>query len=408
VSQQLPPINQFPAYLDLVKKQLASSYSSSDLSAIGLSIFSAFDPIKQRQLEQGLQSGLKRFNNNKLQAAVVVADYLNGDLIALTGGRDTDYAGFNRAILAQRPIGSLIKPLLLYGFLQNGRTLASIVEDRPIQVKQSDGEIWAPQNYDKKLHGETTLYEAFIKSYNLPFVRLGLEKGGLKTLTDNLQKMDLLRQQVIYPSILLGATQMTPLEVAQLYQVIANSGYFTPLTTIREVTDKKHKLLKRIPLYSVELFDRQTMIQVQRALIGVVEEGTASYLHQRYPDRILGGKTGTTNDLRDSWFAGFSSRYLSVVWLGDDQNNTIGLSGSSGALRVWADIIDLFGDRSLKIAADPDLVWHYVDRQLGGITGNNCTNSVLLPFPTGREPQFNSTCNNNVLEKGIHWLQELF
>ena len=408
VSQQLASVNQFPAYLDLVKKQLASSYSSSDLAAIGLSIFTAFDPIKQRQLEQGLQTGLQRFNNQQLQAAVVVADYLNGDLIALTGGRDTDFAGFNRAILAQRPIGSLIKPLLLYGFLQNGKSLASIVDDRPIRVKQSDGEIWSPQNYDKKLHGETTLYQAFIKSYNLPFVHLGLEKNGLKTLTANLQKIDLLRQQVIYPSLLLGATQMTPLEVAQMYQVIANSGYFTPLTTIREVTDKQHKLLSRIPLHSVELFDRKTMLQVQRALIGVVEEGTASYLHQRYTDKIFGGKTGTTNDLRDSWFAGFSSRYLTVVWLGDDQNNSIKLSGSTGALRLWADIIQQFDDRSLKLAADPELVWHYVDRQQGGISGKNCANSVLLPFPVGSEPQFNSDCNNNVLEKGIHWLQELF
>ena len=392
VTSQLPAINQFPAYLDLVKKQLASGYSSSDLSANGLIIFSAFDPIKQRQLEQGLKAGLNRFKNKKLQAAVVVADYLNGDLVALTGDRDTDFAGFNRAILAQRPIGSLIKPMLLYGFLEQGMSLASLVQDRPIRVKQSDGKIWSPLNYDKKLHGEMTLYNAFIKSYNLPFVHLGLEKTNLKILATNLERINLLRQQVIYPSILLGATLMTPLEVTQMYQVIANSGYFTPLTTIRAVTDSGYKVLSRIPLHSEELFNRQSMIQVQRALLGVVEEGTASYLHQRYAAKSLAGKTGTTDDLRDSWFAGFSNRYLSVVWLGDDRNHSINLSGSSGALRVWADVIQQFDDSSLKLGADPDLVWHYVDRLSGGITGESCANSVFLPFKKGSEPKFSSDC----------------
>lgn len=406
VVKRLPPVNPFPAYLDLVKKQLKRNYSAEDLAEKGLSIFTAFDPLKQKQLEDGLKRGLARFDNKDIQSAVVIADYLDGDLLALAGDRDTDFPGFNRAILAQRPIGSLMKPMLLYGLLQSGKTLATTVEDRPIRIKQSNNEVWSPQNYDKKLHGKMTLYEAFVNSYNLPFVHLGVEVNALQTLTHNLQKINLLRQSVVYPSILLGAALMTPFEVAQMYQVIANSGYFTPLTTIRQVMDGDNKVLTRIPLYSEEIYDRQTMIQVQRALIGVAEEGTARYLKTRYPQKTFAGKTGTTNDLRDSWFSGFSDRYLTVVWLGNDDNQPINLTGSSGALRVWADIMQNMDDLSVKLGVEPDLVWEYIDRKKGGITRSNCAGSVQLPFKKGTLPDFKSSCSSNFLENGLNWLQE--
>jgi penicillin-binding protein 1B len=406
VVERLPPVNPYPAYLDLVKKQLKSNYSSEDLAEKGLIVFTAFDPLKQQQLEQGLKQGLSRFKNDSLQAAVIMADYLSGDLLALAGDRDTDFPGFNRAIHAQRPIGSLIKPLVLYGLLSHGKTLASKVDDRPIRIRQSNDEIWIPQNYDRELHGEMTLYNAFVNSYNLPFVHLGLEKDGLRVLSDNLEKIHLLRQQVIYPSILLGATVMTPYEVAQMYQVIASSGYFTPLTTIRQVMDNEQRILTRIPLYSDEVFDRKTMIQVQRALIGVSEEGTARYLKTRFSEKTFAGKTGTTNDLRDSWFAGFSDRFVSVVWLGDDENKPITLTGSSGALRVWADIMEQVDDHSLKLGADPDLEWSYIHKIEGGNSSKNCKDSVILPFVKNTQPDFSSNCESNFLERGLNWLQQ--
>ena len=408
VVKKLPPVNPFPAYLDLVKKQLKKNYSAEDLAEKGLSIFTAFDPVKQRQLEQGLKNGLNRFSNHSIQSAVLIADYLSGDLLAMVGDRNPTFPGYNRAIFAQRPIGSLIKPMILYGLLMDGKTLASRVEDRPIRIKQSNNQIWSPENYDKKLHGEMTLYRAFVNSYNLPFVHLGLENNGLQRLTDNLEKIKLVRQQIIYPSLLLGATVMTPFEVTQMYQVIANSGYFTPLTTIRQVMDNKHEVLTRIPLYSAEIFDRQSMIQVQRALIGVTEEGTARYLNTRYADKTFAGKTGTTNDLRDSWFAGFSDRYLTVVWLGDDENQPIDLTGSSGALRIWADIMQQMDDASVKLGAEPGLEWEYINSLQGGKTGKHCNDSVLLPFTLGSKPDFSSDCDANYLEKGINWLHKQF
>ena len=388
---RLPGVNPFPAYLDLVKRQLQASYSSDELSRRGLRVFTAFDPLVQRNLELGLARGLQRFDQPKLQAAVVITDYLSGDIQALVSDRETDYPGFNRALMAQRPIGSLIKPLLLYSLLQGDLTLASKVRDEPIRIRQSDGKIWEPRNYDRELHGEMSLYQAFIRSYNLPFVSLGVD-GGLEMLAQNLTKIKLLKHDVIYPSILLGTTAMSAYEVAQMFQVIANNGYFTPLTTIRSVSDQQHRSLERVPLESHKLFDQARMIQVQRALIGVAESGTASYLQQRFSGRNLAGKTGTTNAARDSWFAGFTRRLLTVVWLGRDDNQPINLTGTSGALRVWADIMELQGFESFKLSHDGSLKWRSINPENGGIVQKSCANGVLLPFPQGQLPATKSAC----------------
>ncbi len=389
---RLPGVNPFPAYLDLVKRQLKSNYSSEELSAKGLSIFTPFDPLVQRRLEQGLKTGLNRFKQPELQSAVVMADYLNGDIQALVGGREVDFPGFNRAILAQRQIGSLIKPLLLYSLMEKGEySLASVVEDKPVRIKQSDGQIWEPRNYDRKLHGKMSLYQAFVNSYNLPFVNLGI-KGGLELLADNLEKIHLLKHNVIYPSLLLGTTAMSAFEVAQMYQVIANNGYFSPLTAIRRVTDANKRELKSNPIDSIKLFDQATMLQVQRALIGVAEEGTARYLNHHFGDKTLAGKTGTTNEARDSWFAGFTDRLLTVVWLGKDDNSPINLTGSSGALRIWADIMERNGLAAFKLTGSDVLEWRYVNRFDGGLSREGCASSVLLPFTKKQMPKNRGSC----------------
>jgi penicillin-binding protein 1B len=280
---------------------------------------------------------------------------------------------------------------LLYSLLQGDMTLASRVADEPIRIRQSDGRIWEPRNFDRGLHGKMSLYQAFIRSYNLPFVRLGVD-GGLEALAQNLIKMKLLKHDVVYPSMLLGTSAMSAFEVTQMYQVIANNGYFTPLTTIRSVSDPQGATLDRVPLESLKLFDQARMIQVQRAMIGVAESGTAKYLAERFAGVTLAGKTGTTNEARDSWFAGFSRRLLSVVWLGRDDNRPIDLTGSAGALRVWSDIMSLLQPESFGLSRDASLEWRSIDPVDGGIVGQSCTNGVLLPFPQGRLPTRRSAC----------------
>jgi penicillin-binding protein 1B len=177
-----------------------------------------------------------------------------------------------------------------------------------------------------------------------------------------------------------------------MFQVIANNGYFTPLTTIRGVSDQQHRDLGRVPLESYKMFDQARMIQVQRALIGVAETGTARYLAERFAGRSLAGKTGTTDDLRDSWFAGFTRRQLAVVWLGRDDNRPVNLTGSSGALRVWADIMAEQGFEAFKLSRDASLEWRYIDPESGGILPQSCAHGVLLPFSKAQVPRIRSTC----------------
>ena len=204
--------------------------------------------------------------------------------------------------------------------------------------------------------------------------------------------MRLLKHDVVYPSMLLGTTAMSAFEAAQMFQVIANNGYFAPLNTIRRVSDTDNRVLERRPLDSYALFDQATMIQVQRAMIGVSETGTAGYLAERFGGRTIAGKTGTTNAARDSWFAGFTRRLLGVVWLGRDDNKPIGLTGSSGALRVWADILEEQGFESFRLTQDESLEWRNIDAGDGGIAQKSCADGVLLPFPSDRVPRRRSAC----------------
>lgn len=392
VVDELPPVNPYPAFLDLVKKQLRLFYSEQQLAEGGLNIFSSFDPLLQHNLQAGQKQGLSQFADQEIQTAIVIADYLNGEIQAMVGDRDPAFPGFNRAIMAQRPVGSLIKPLLLYSLLEDDNiTLASRVDDKSIQIQQSNGEIWSPRNYDRRLHGSMTLFRAFTRSYNLPFINLGVGEG-LQRLSQNLQRINLLKHRRVYPSLMLGTTAMSAFEVAQMMQVIANNGYFMPLSSIRDVSDQENQPLQKILVEPQRLFDLATIIQVQRAMLGVAEEGTAGDLSRQFPGKAIAAKTGTTNEARDSWFTAFTRQRLSVIWMGQDDNQPLGLSGSAGAMRLWSAIMSRQGFDSFTLSADKDLSWHTVDAIEGSLTREGCSDAVLLPIPAGKIPRGRINC----------------
>ena len=392
IVDQLPPVNPNPAYLDLVKRQLRLFYTEQQLSESGLNIFTGFDPQVQHNLQAGLDQGLTLFDDKTIQTAVVIADYLNGEIQALVGDRNPEFPGFNRAVLAQRPIGSLIKPLLLYSLLETSEnTLATRVTDSPIEIRQSNGDIWAPRNYDRKLHGSMSLFRAFTQSYNLPFIHLGVG-DGLERLSQNLNRINLLKHRTVYPSLMLGTTAMSAFEVAQMMQVIANNGYFMPLSTIRDVSDQSYRPLQKIPVEPHQLFDLATMIQVQRAMLGVSEEGTAKALSRQFPGKAIAAKTGTTNEARDSWFTGITRQRLSVVWMGLDDNQPLGLTGSSGAMRLWSSIMSRQGFDSFVLPNNRELSWQTIDALTGKLSNQRCEDAVLLPLPSNRVPSERSAC----------------
>lgn len=399
----------YPNFVDLVRRQLRRDYRDEDLTSEGLQIFTTIDPILQRQAEQALSGQLQRLEGSSvrppgsLQGALVVVRPGNGEVTALVGGRDNSYAGFNRALDAVRPIGSLVKPAVYLTALQRpGRyTLATLLDDSPVRVKNADGSFWEPQNYDEQFHGEVPLVMALAHSYNVATVRLGMELG-VPNVVQTLERLGVTRRLQAYPSLLLGAASLTPLEVTQFYQTIAGNGFRTPLRSIRAVLDAQSQPLTRYSITVAREFDETSIYLLTRALEAVVQQGTAQALSTQFEG--IAGKTGTTDDTRDSWFAGFGEDYLAVVWVGRDDNRSTGLTGSSGALPVWSALAQQAKPLPLQPTPPANIEQAWIDPANGLLAEQDCTGVMALPFAEGSVPQQRSPC----VREESNWFRRLW
>ncbi len=384
-----PPsgVTPYPAFLEVVHKQLKYLYAASDLATEGLKIFTTLDPHVQQQAEKALLSTLPilekntRQTANSLQGAVVVTKTQTGEIEALVGDRDVRRSGFNRALNAKRSIGSLIKPIVYLRALESPDqySLATFLDDETPFSLQVGTKTWAPNNYDRRLHGWIPLITALAKSYNIPTVRLGLELGTEEILqTAYRLGLDPIEYPITpTPAILLGAIDMTPLDVTQIYSTIANGGYRTPLISIREVTKNDGTPLAQIHIEPVQAVYPAPNYLITRAMQEVVNAGTAGSIKSKIKTTGLAGKTGTTNDYRDSWFAGFSGDRVTTVWVGRDDNKPIRLSGTTGALKVWIDLMSQLKLVALEQTQPEDIVMRSVD--ISGGCGEP-SRMVSLPF----------------------------
>ena len=388
-SEQKNGFNRFPAYLDLVRFQLQKEYRKEDLQTNGLRILTNLNPQVQWLIEERMQQRIKSLEQQSgardVQAAVVITQRETGEVLGLAGGVDGDAGSFNRALDASRPIGSLVKPAVFLTALQEGYTLASPVLDSVEGMKNGDSD-WAPQNYDKKEHGVVPLYTALAKSYNLATVRLGMEVG-LEKVIETIQNLGYPEPVASYPSLLLGAVEMSPLQVSQMYQTIASGGFYQPLRSIQSVSTQDGELVTRYGLEIEQRFPSAVMELLNHGLSRVVSEGTAkSYPFD--PGSFFAGKTGTTDGLRDSWFAGFSNSFSAVVWMGKDDNSPTPFTGSSGALKLWGDIMQkLEVDPSSPQPLSSDVVWLKVAIQNRSTSEQQGAVSTVLPFIRGTEPR---------------------
>ena len=378
-TQIMKGFNRFPAFLDLVHQQLTKEYREEDLNGNGLKILTTLDPQVQWQvdkyLDQTLSSLEQHTGRHQLEGAVVITNRENGEILALSGGRKPYAAGFNRAIHAKRPIGSLIKPAVYLTALSQGYTLMSPVQDKAISLKEQGAETWRPQNYDQKEHGQVPLYLALAHSYNLATINLGLEIGVDKVIA-TAKKLGLTGDVADFPSFLLGTAEMTPLEVSQMYQTLASEGFFQPQRCIGSVMGADHTLLKRYGLSVEQRFPAEQIFLLNTALQHVISDGTAHVLSRYLPaSSAIAGKTGTTNDLRDSWFAGFSGDRLGVVWVGRDDNKPAGVTGATAALPVWGEIMRALHAQPLELTEPASIQWARVN-----------AGSTSLPFIAGTEP----------------------
>ncbi|GBE10638.1 penicillin-binding protein 1B [bacterium BMS3Abin12] len=406
------PLTAYPAFWDLMRRQLLRDYRERDLRTAGLRIFTTLDPLVQAAAERALDREARilerrrRLPRGSLQGAVVVTSVAGGEVLAVVGGREARYAGFNRALDAVRPVGSLIKPAVYLTALRDPRryTLATLIDDAPIRIRDPDGGIWAPRNYDRKSHGEVPLYAALAHSYNQATVRLGMEVGAAHVV-DTLHRMGIERPLRPYPSLFLGAVSLSPLEIARMYETLATGGFRVPLRAIRAILDADAHPLQRYPLRIRQVLEPAPAFLVDSALEKVVEVGTARGLSHWLPAGLTAaGKTGTTGGLRDSWFAGFTGNYLAVVWLGRDDNRPTGLSGAQGALRVWGVLMSGISAQPLRLALPTgvDLAW--IDPRSGLRTAAGCAGAVQLPFIDGSIPVGTTGCSGGV----GHWLRGLF
>ena len=412
--------NLFPAYLDFIKRQLHKDYRNEDLRSQGLRIFTSFDLQVQKKLQETISKELSKLEQHKgikkntLQAAAVIVHVGTGEVIAIAGARQSGFAGFNRALDARRPVGSTIKPAVYLNALQHTEnyTLATLIDDDPISVASKDGSVWKPRNFDRRSHGKIPLYTALGRSYNQATVRLGMAMG-IPQVADTIRALGHQRVMPEVPALFLGAVTMSPMEVATLYHTIASDGFYSPLTGIESVYTAENLPLKRYPYQTAARFQPGTMHLLQYALQVVMREGTGKAAYNIIPkDTVLAGKTGTSNGQRDSWFAGFGGNYLTVVWIGLDDNGEMPITGSSGALKLWSHIMANIGVTSFAYTQPDNVVYRWTDPATGLLTDEHCASARYLPFIKGSAPTSYTSCNQREADKKkggiVDWFKNIF
>jgi penicillin-binding protein 1B len=412
-----------PAFLQLVHRQLRRDYNESDLRTEGLRVFTTLDPRVQQAAERVLERRLARYDKDKrfgppaLEGAVVVTDSQTGEVQALVGGRDARFRGFNRALDASRPVGSLLKPVIYLTALSEPSryTLVTPIDDAPFVWKSRGAPDWKPKNYDKTFHGVVQLRTALAQSYNAATARLGTEIGVERVLA-TMKRLGIEREVKPYAATLLGALELSPIEVAQMYHTIANAGFRVPLRAIREVTTQSGRPLKRYSLEVKQAFPVEPTYLLTAAMQGVVREGTARALANWLPpESAVAGKTGTTDEQRDAWFAGFTGDRVAVVWIGYDDNRAAKLEGAAAALPVWGELMASLNPEPL-VALPPDGVEIVLIDPGSGLRADPlCGDALALPFAQGTAPLERAPCASalgraveEVTQKGKSWLERLF
>ncbi|MEO5812236.1 MAG: penicillin-binding protein 1B [Rhodanobacter sp.] len=398
------PHNRFPAFMDLVRKQITTDFDEQSLRQGNLSVFTTLDPAAQLYAEQAITSTLKGLGKrgDAVQAAGVVTEAKTGSVLAVVGSKVPGDPGFNRALDARRPMGSTIKPFVyLVALTQPERwNLLSLLDDSPINMRQPNGTMWSPQNDDNQNHGMVPMVDALARSWNLASIRLGLAVGlpRIKAFLESFGLTDVNPS----PSLLIGAIDVSPLQATQLYQYLAADGHALPLVAVRGVVDGNGRTIKRYQVQSGRGEYQPAVRLTTWAMQQVALYGTASaignsglaWLH-------AAGKTGTSNDTRDSWYAGFTGEHLAVFWMGRDDNKSTGLFGATGGLRAWRDLFAKLPTRPLSAEPGDGLEMAWINPADGKRTDPQCSGARQIPVVVGTlSPETEGCFWQNLLGQG--------
>ena len=410
----------YPAYLDFVRRTLRRDYHDQDLTEAGLRIYTSLEPRAQDEAERALERELarldhqKKYPDAKLEGAVVVTSPQSGEVIAIVGSRNVGYDGFDRALDARRAMGSLVKPFVYLTALETGRyNAATVVQDQPIAIKLVNGTVWRPENFEKKSNGPVPVVRALAESLNQATVSVGMDVG-LPKISETLQRFGIERAPAQVPSMLLGAIDITPMEVAQLYNGLGNGGFRSSLRAVRAVISADSKPLKAFPLEVTPVASPDVVYEVDRMMVQVMEKGTGRGARSILPaNLVVAGKSGTSSDYHDNWFAGFSGSHLAVVWVGYDDNLPTGFTGSSGALPVWARLMAGLGTTSWDAPMPESLAETWIDFDTGLRVDKECSDkdSVPVAVPVGTELPMKPDCGPNkmqsIVERAGEWIRDL-
>ncbi len=415
----MPPLtaSRYPAFLDLVRRELLRDYPEDELRGAGLRIITTLDLETQAAAEHALENRITQLEaaqhlpRQALEGAVVITNSRTGSVQAIVGGRNPRFDGFDRALDAFRPVGSLIKPAIYLTALEqpDHYTLATLLKDTPLEVRESRNVVWAPRNYDRRFHGLVPLPLALANSYNVATVRLGLGLG-LPAVMDTVHALGIKHPLPQYQASLLGADSLSPFEVAQMYQTLANGGLRVPLRAVRDVLDASGHPLQRFAPKVTEAAPAGPVYLLNYALQQVVAQGTAAGLSAYLPaDLHVAGKTGTSQDLRDSWFAGFTGNHVAVAWIGRDNDGPTGLTGAMGAMSVWGSAMSRLRQQPLKPPRPADIRMAWIDPQSGLRADPECTGAIRIPFIRGSVPVQRAPCAARSPVRVIkNWFRTLF
>jgi penicillin-binding protein 1B len=395
-------INRAPYFVDLLREQLLQRYSVEDLTANNLSIFTSLDLRLQAAAQRALEAGLARVDRRlgqaadgrEAQGALLAIQPQTGFIRALVGGRDYAASQFNRVTQARRQVGSVFKPIVYAAaidsaFRRDGPVITTLtrVEDAPTTFTHND-QRWSPQNYAGRYLGWVSPRIALEQSLNVATVKFA-ERVGFETVARYAQRMGLQGKLDPLPSLALGSFEASPWEVAQVYAVLANHGLRASPLAVREVIGADGRVLEKHHIGVEATLQPATAFVVTDLLEGVFERGTAQSARRAGFHWTAAGKTGTTDEGRDAWFAGYTPDLLVVVWVGYDDNRPLRLTGAQAALPIWVDFMKevLTGRPSQAFQPPPGVVRVTVDPASGEVAHVGCPTHLTEVFIEGTEPK---------------------
>jgi penicillin-binding protein 1B len=399
-----PPVRGSPYFVDFVRKELADRYSKDVLTSEGYAIFTTLDSGLQESAERAVRTGLEQLEkayshlraegDARLQAALLAVHPRTGAVLAMVGGRDYGTSQYNRVTEARRQPGSVFKPLVYLAalgstHLGNAHVQPNtLVDDEPFEWEYDNGtKTWSPANYKDKYFGAVSVHDALVFSLNAATARLARDVG-IEAIRNLAVRLGIDGTLPPYPAISLGGWEVSPLEIARMYGVLANGGVGAMPLSVSKVVDRGGSLLEGHRVEVERKIPAADAYLVTRLLEDAIDRGTGRGVRDAGFLRPAAGKTGTTNDYNDAWFAGYTADLLAVVWVGFDKGQKLGLSGGAAAVPIWTAFMrEALEPRPVaRFQVPAGVVLVDIDRATGLRATSGCPEVVREAFLEGEEP----------------------